>query len=78
MSSQRGNPDARAEGEARREDLFVFLSAFVLHERVAPTRAEIAAQLGISESAVKKHLAILTADNKVEDMGGTRGLRIVE
>lgn len=66
------------EGRRRREALREFLVEFSQREMVAPTRREIAEHLGISENATVKHVNILVSEGQVEDLGGTRGLRVAD
>lgn len=68
-------PGARL-GIERREEILRFIDEYLARERVAPTREDIAAHLHVSTSAAKKHVALLVDEGSVEDMGGTRGLRL--
>ena len=69
------NQAAKKVGQERREALCEFLRTYSEQESVAPTREEIGEHLGITSTAVRKHLSILIAEGVVEDLGSSRGLR---
>jgi biotin operon repressor len=68
-----------AEGEARRREILVFIEKYSAEHGWAPSGAEIAAAIGVSATAVSKHIRRLEEEGRLVRSGRlARGLHIVK
>jgi SOS-response transcriptional repressor LexA len=67
-----------AEGEARRSEILKFIETYSREHGWAPSGAEIAAAIGVSATAVSKHIRRLEAEGRLVRAGRlARGLHVV-
>lgn len=67
----------QAEGEARREQILKFIAEYSKENGWPPSGAEIAAEIGVSATAVSKHLRRLEDEGRlVRSERLARGLSI--
>lgn len=67
----------QAEGKARREQILQFIEEYIKEKGWAPSGSEIAQAVGVSATAVSKHLRRLEAEGRVARSGRlSRGLTI--
>lgn len=67
----------KAEGDARREAILRFVESYSQEHGWAPTGAEIAIAIGVSATAVSKHLRRLEQEGRINRSGRlSRGLSI--
>lgn len=66
-----------AEGQARREQILTFIQNYITEHGWAPSGAEIAEQIGVSATAVSKHIRRLEAEGRISRSGRlSRGLNV--
>lgn len=66
------------EGEARRGEILAFIESYTEKHGWAPSGAEIATAVGVSATAVSKHIRRLEAEGRLVRAGRlARGLHIV-
>jgi biotin operon repressor len=68
-----------AEGEARRREILAFIEKYSAEHGWAPSGAEIASAIGVSATAVSKHIRRLEEEGRLVRSGRlARGLHIVK
>ena len=68
-----------AEGEARRREILAFIEKYSGEHGWAPSGAEIAAAIGVSATAVSKHVRRLEKEGRLIRSGRlARGLAVVK
>jgi SOS-response transcriptional repressor LexA len=68
-----------AQGEARRREILSFIEKYSAENGWAPSGAEIAAAIGVSATAVSKHIRRLEEEGRLVRSGRlARGLHVVK